>query len=445
MLEAFVNFFRIVFSYSFAVQIAVVSFSLVLLMNPVIRSWGGVGTFSLRFACVFVAEVLINAFFFALASLVPFFRGVNFPLSHLIVVAVYVAFFSSYPLRNRLVLGSTVFASAILLSELGAQIVRLISSAGHPNNEFEFVSMFVYLFILLFAVLMKKVSLNEYYELPISSTVLVLIINVAAAVVEFSNFAMFTSQHGDYFFCVVLVALYVVSVSSYLIVWFHCRERNENTRLQIENKLLEADKNMLELSDRALEEMRELRHDIRNQYMVMDMMLSEGRFGELKEYFDSMKTDTVRYQKAVDTGNPVIDSVVNMEVLKAAAHNVAINYRIHVPPELGISKSDLCRILVNLMDNAIEGVLRTDAEDFSVDCTIEARSEYLYICIQNAINMEEDMQRLLHFNTVKTDYINHGYGHKIVKRIVERHHGYIKYSVEDGVFIAEAILETGRI
>lgn len=41
MLEAFVNFFRIVFSYSFAVQIAVVSFSLVLLMNPVIRSWGG--------------------------------------------------------------------------------------------------------------------------------------------------------------------------------------------------------------------------------------------------------------------------------------------------------------------------------------------------------------------------------------------------------------------
>lgn len=137
----------------------------------------------------------------------------------------------------------------------------------------------------------------------------------------------------------------------------------------------------------------------------------------------------------------MIDSVINMEVLKATANNVAINHRINVPSELGIEASDLCRILSNLIDNAIEGVLRTDLNEFGVDCIIEARSEYLYICVQNAINADEDTQKLLRLNTVKTDYKNHGYGHKIIKRIVEKYKGHIKYSVEDGFFIAEAILE----
>ena len=187
--------------------------------------------------------------------------------------------------------------------------------------------------------------------------------------------------------------------------------------------------------------MHELRHDICNQYMVMDVMLSEGRYAELKEYFESMKSGFSKYAARVSTGNHVIDSVINMEVLKATANNVAINHRINVPSELGIEASDLCRILSNLIDNAIEGVLRTDLNEFGVDCIIEARSEYLYICVQNAINADEDTQKLLRLNTVKTDYKNHGYGHKIIKRIVEKYKGHIKYSVEDSFFIAEAILE----
>lgn len=305
----------------------------------------------------------------------------------------------------------------------------------------EYLTIPAYLFIIAFTILMKKLSLNEYYEIPIYSVVLVFVINVAAMVVEFSALVLGTGARGDSFFCIVLATMYAVCVAGYLLVYFHCRERDENTRLQIENKLLESDKKMLQLSDKAIEEMHELRHDIRNQYMVMDVMLSEGRYAELKEYFESMKSDFSRQTQRVNTGNHVIDSVINMEILKATANNVVVNHSILVPAELGIEASDLSRILANLIDNAIEGVLRTDLNEFVVDCVIEARGEYLYVCISNAINSDEDTQKLLRLNTVKTDYKNHGYGHKIIKRIVEKYNGHIKYSVEDGFFIAEAILE----
>lgn len=109
---------------------------------------------------------------------------------------------------------------------------------------------------------MKKLSLNEYYEVPIYSAVIVVVINVAAMVVEFSNLVLFGAAMGDKFFCFALSMMFVVCVAGYLLVYFHCRERDENTRLQIENKLLESDKMMLRLSDKAVEEMHELRHDM---------------------------------------------------------------------------------------------------------------------------------------------------------------------------------------
>ena len=112
-------------------------------------------------------------------------------------------------------------------------------------------------------------------------------------------------------------------------------------RLQVENKLLESDKKMMQLSDRALEEMSELRHDMRNQYMVMGVMLREGRYDELSAYFESMKAELAQYPSSVNSGNSVIDSVMNMELLKAAANGVTINYRIRVPSALSIASSDL--------------------------------------------------------------------------------------------------------
>ena len=61
--------------------------------------------------------------------------------------------------------------------------------------------------------------------------------------------------------------------------------------------------------------------------------------------------------------------------------------------------------------------------------------------MQNAVGEGIEKERLLKFDTWKPDYKNHDYGHKIVKKIVEKYNGHCNYTVEDGVFIAEAMLE----
>ena len=143
----------------------------------------------------------------------------------------------------------------------------------------------------------------------------------------------------------------------------------------------------------------------------------------------------------INCGNQLVNSIVNMEILKANSYGITLVSKINIPAVLPFEPSDLCRVLVNLLDNAIEGILRTDGRDYLVDLKIGKRMDYLYISVQNEIREDADRESLLRMNTIKDDAVNHGYGHKIVKRIVEKYNGYVHYTIVENEFVAEVMLE----
>ena len=61
--------------------------------------------------------------------------------------------------------------------------------------------------------------------------------------------------------------------------------------------------------------------------------------------------------------------------------------------------------------------------------------------MKNKIRADADRQTLLKMNTVKEDAANHGYGHKIVKRMVDKYNGHVNYSIDGDEFVAEVMLE----
>ena len=131
---------------------------------------------------------------------------------------------------------------------------------------------------------------------------------------------------------------------------------------------------------------------------------------------------------------------MNHETLKAASNHIQIISKIDVPAELPVTVNDLCRVLVNLLDNAMEAVVKTEG-DRIVDLSISVRGNYLVICVVNVISKDVDRGRLKMLITTKDDARRHGYGHRIIKRIVEKYNGYVNYSIEGDEFIAEVMLD----
>ena len=440
-MEELFTYFTFVYDWVNVLQLIAVSFSVVLVLSSIGFDRRGLIKFAAELAGVFAAETVFNWLLFFSSHYVVWLRGINFPLAHLMTIALYAAAVSRYNIKSRFVLAATVFVTAIAMAELGVQCMRLFAAGGEPSHLF---AVGADMLIVAFAVLMHMRSIHVYENIPKTSVASIMTVAAAstALIITVEVYAVTNHLSTDGVLCMFLLYVYLVTVAAYIITYHHCTDHNAKLMLEVDKKLMEADIKMLSLSEQLVDEMKELRHDIKNQYLVMDVMLREKRYGEMEKYFENMKEEFSSYPHFTDCGNAAINSIMNMETVKAASKKVQIISKINVPAQLPITTNDLCRIFVNLLDNAIEASEKTTGEgNRIIDLNVHVQNDYLYINITNPIAEGVDRTAALNLNTNKSDYKNHGYGHRIVKKIVDKYKGYINYSIEGDEFIAEALLD----
>lgn len=438
-MEELFLYFTFVYDWINVLQLIAVSFSVVLVLGRISFTRKGVCLFVGNVVLVFAVETFLNWMLFYISHFISFLTGINFPLAHLITIALYACFVSRYNSRSRIVLAATVFVTAIAMAELGTQCMRYFAFGGNASKLFAVAAD---LLIIAFAVVISLRSIHNYENIPKISVGIILTVAIASTAVIVGAEIMSVGSHmeSNLSTCLILLYVYLVTVSVYIVTYHHCTEHNAKMMLEVDKKLMQADIKMLSLSEQIAEDMRELRHDIKNQYLVMDVMLKEKRYDDMQEYFRNMKNDFAAFPHFTDCGNKDINSIMNMETLKASSKGIQIISKINVPAELPVSVNDLCRIFVNLLDNALEATEKTDG-DRIVDLNVHVQNEYLYISVTNPVSENVDRMAALGLNTTKSDYKNHGYGHRIVKKIVDKYHGYINYSIENDEFIAEALID----
>ena len=437
---SFVTFFTIVFDYVFVIQMLTVSLSAAYVLTPPASADGvrgrlrSAGLFALRVAAMFAAETAVNLLLHMLTSVAPGFAGINFPLAHLLSGAFYAAAFCRFRVKARVSMTAVLFTNVIVIAELGRRLSNVLGGA-------DWIIILSYILILALAFPMHAMGLERFSQIPSFAVVLTAVDCAVSSVIVMVYTVMFLGDPfgsgSNDFFCFVLAGMYVVSFVAYVFVYSICKKHDASVLLVAENRELRAEKYILGLSRQSMEDMRMMRHDIKNLVRTMSIMLDEGDYDKLKEYFDGFSEDALSPASVIDSGNSMLDAVLNMEFAKARACGITADIRTVVPANLPFADIDLCRLLSNLMDNAIEAIER-GGEDKTLKCLLHADDEYLYICVKNAFSEEEGKALL---ETSKGDRESHGLGQKIVARIAEKYGGYVNWSTENGIFIAEAVLD----
>ncbi len=444
MLEIVGMFFKIVYGYVFVLQLLAVSFSVVWVFYPLQKDFKSIAIAILHMAAVFAVGTVLNLGLFIISNYWRWLGGINFPIAWLLTVLVYLVFFCKIKVSCRIIMGATLYTTIVTVVEAASIFPSLLMHVY--NADFDWLCILFDLFIIAFSVIMRRFTLEEYTDMAWVSVVMMLIASVMGVVIVFFEILEKINGTGvaDAFLCLVLFGNYAFLVISYLMIYFHCQVRKEMTVLAVENKLLEADKQMLTISEHALEEIRSFRHDVNNQFHVMQLMIKEGKTEELSDYLRSMYASVVYSHLGVpyvNTGNDLLDSIINMEMIKAYSSGIQLTTRINVPEILNVEASDLCRILANIIDNAIEAILRSKLKERLIDCIMHTVNGYLYISVANSIAPGADRERTLSLVTSKTDRAHHGFGHRILKRIVGKYNGELNYKIEDEQFIVEIMLD----
>ena len=102
--------------------------------------------------------------------------------------------------------------------------------------------------------------------------------------------------------------------------------------------------------------MRAWRHDYHNHIQAMLALVDEP--DELRAYLSALNDDLARVDPVLKTGNLMIDAILNSKLSLIRAHGVAVSARAALPPEVRVPPVDLCAIVGNLLDNALEACLR---------------------------------------------------------------------------------------
>ena len=185
-------------------------------------------------------------------------------------------------------------------------------------------------------------------------------------------------------------------------------------------------------------EMRGWRHDYHNHIQVMKAYRSLEQNDKLDDYLVELDTDLTSVDKLIKSGNIMVDAILNSKLSLAKSKKVDINAKAIVPVVLTISEIDLCVIVGNLLDNAIEACMRVDDKAIRfIRIYIDIKRAHLYISVTNVSGGET---KKLKGQYMSSKSGNHGFGLHRVDKLVDKYSGYIKYRDEEGAFTSEVML-----
>jgi len=132
------------------------------------------------------------------------------------------------------------------------------------------------------------------------------------------------------------------------------------------------------------------------------------------------------------------DAILNSKISLAKSKNIAVKADAHIPLALKTSELDLCVIIGNLFDNAIEASLALPENERMIRVYMDMKNTQLYISFTNFTAGKKQPKLNGKFQTTKGE--GHGFGLVRIDTIVERLDGYISRNSEDGAFTTEILL-----
>jgi len=363
-----------------------------------------------------------------------------------VIGALLLHFRSAYHPKARLVMWCSMLAGGFAIHAIGGQCSFLIGEFMSKGFAEGAVRCAISLLMIPLALYLHSFSFEEYEQVPTSGLTAILIGDISIVVMNVLE--MFWANTGYRITVIFLVAyLFLLLMILAAMRGMHEMrvEENQIVELQAERQRLHSERELARMTQDNLEDLRSIRHDLKNQYSYMQILLAQRRYEELEEYFHQSSENLLpQLGQLIDCGNRVVNTILNMELAKARKAEVNIDHQLIVPPVLPFAEDDLCAVLTNLLDNAIEEcarLRRAGREDVSLRLEIYPQKSYLFIQCHNTTDRTELVRSGQGLRTTKGDDRLHGHGTRIISKVAEKYDGCAEFALSDGMFIAKLLLD----
>lgn len=187
--------------------------------------------------------------------------------------------------------------------------------------------------------------------------------------------------------------------------------------------------------------MRGWRHDYHNHIQTLQACMELREYDQVTAFLHELNDDLTNIDTVIKTGRVMLDAILNGKISIARKYDISVNARTKLPEGLNVSDVDLCVIVGNLLDNAIEENRKLPAENRFIRVYIGQKDVHFYMVITNAAGKKQTRDTFL-FPSSKG--AGHGFGLSRVRALVKKYEGIMTSDSEDGGFTAEVLLPLGQ-
>ena len=238
-------------------------------------------------------------------------------------------------------------------------------------------------------------------------------------------------------FVFLMIAMFIVFMMYIKLVDSYEIKRKSD----IYEKELELHTEYIKEKQHIMAEFNKNKHDLKNNLLYMRELLKGQEYKKLEKYITDMTEQTTfTNTRIANSDNSILDSFINYKYDVATKKGIEFRVKLDIPYNMPFDNGDLCVILGNALDNAIEANEDKIIENPYIDLKMRYREGNLVIIIENSFDGNYIKNDDGTFITTKKDKNNHGIGLGSIQNALQKYNGQLNIETEEKIFKISIIL-----
>lgn len=227
----------------------------------------------------------------------------------------------------------------------------------------------------------------------------------------------------------------------YALFYLMASSLNRNNQLRQENQFLSMQQTRYDSLRTAIAHTREARHDMRHHFNTLQTLAAQEEWDSLIKYLADAQ-DSLPDAELGLCDNTAVDSVAGHYGLLYRKQDIPFTFELDLPHRLPVAEIDLCLVLSNLLENALEASLKIAPEKRQVKVQAHLHSNHMVLLsVENTYDGEIKEKDGVFLSSKRR---GEGIGLQSVRHIAEKNGGYSRFLYGNGIFCANVILRGGK-
>ncbi|MDR2572189.1 MAG: GHKL domain-containing protein [Oscillospiraceae bacterium] len=232
----------------------------------------------------------------------------------------------------------------------------------------------------------------------------------------------------------VAAGLLFILITIFFLYEVFAQEETSNLDLSTRLQRLELETHHFKEIDVMYSDINKWRHEYKNNLIYLRTLAERNDIKKLIDFIDSINAAPMHENNTLRTGNLVLDAVVSSKLWYAQSLGIDVSIHAVYPENNNVKDNDLCAIIGNLFDNAIEACLRIENINKKkfISFSLFVKGKNMTISVSNSY------EGLIHRNgsryITSKDKRFHGIGIQHIDSIVTKYQGHVLREHTDSVF-----------